>query len=242
MRIALFGDIHGNLVALDAVLKDLDRSPPDQIVCLGDVAATGPQPHETVQRLMALEAGFVMGNTDEWLLTPEPDQSEDESSQILHNISLWCSQQLTAADQEFIRSFRPIVELELEGQMKLICYHGSPMNHSDIILSTTPDDELEVLFSEYENAIMVGGHTHQPMFRYFRDLLLVNPGSVGLPFIQRKNTVTNPLWAEYAVIASRTDGLQINLQRVRVDFNRLKEAVIDSDMPHASFWLGDWER
>ena len=54
MRVALISDIHGNLVALETVLSDLERDGLDRVLCPGDVAATGPQPHETVERLRDL--------------------------------------------------------------------------------------------------------------------------------------------------------------------------------------------
>jgi predicted phosphodiesterase len=54
MTIALIADIHGNLTALEAVLEALAHEHPDQIVCLGDVAATGPQPREVLDRLRTL--------------------------------------------------------------------------------------------------------------------------------------------------------------------------------------------
>ncbi len=53
MRIALISDIHANLIALEAALADLAQRRTDRIVCLGDVAANGPQPHEVVERLRA---------------------------------------------------------------------------------------------------------------------------------------------------------------------------------------------
>jgi predicted phosphodiesterase len=62
MRVAVIADIHGNLTALEAVLADLAATQVDEIVCLGDVAATGPQPYETVAQLRALACPVVMGN------------------------------------------------------------------------------------------------------------------------------------------------------------------------------------
>jgi predicted phosphodiesterase len=64
MRIALIADIHGNVVALDEVLAELEEKAVDQIVCLGDVAAGGPRPVETLERLRELDCPVVMGNAD----------------------------------------------------------------------------------------------------------------------------------------------------------------------------------
>lgn len=67
MRIALLSDIHGNLVALERVLQERAQEPIDQVVCLGDVAARGPQPHEVIGRLRQLDCPVILGNTDAWL-------------------------------------------------------------------------------------------------------------------------------------------------------------------------------
>jgi predicted phosphodiesterase len=64
MTIALIADIHGNLTALEAVLDALRVEPTGEIVCLGDVAATGSQPREVVRRLRDLGCPMVMSNAD----------------------------------------------------------------------------------------------------------------------------------------------------------------------------------
>ena len=71
MRLGLISDIHGNLLALDAVLDELNESRIDRLVCLGDVAA-GPEPRETVERLRELGCPVVRGNWDTWVLDGVP--------------------------------------------------------------------------------------------------------------------------------------------------------------------------
>jgi putative phosphoesterase len=77
VRVALIADIHGNLVALDAVLADLAGESIDRLVCLGDVAATGPQPREVVARLRGLGCPVVMGNADAFLASFQPTVEVD---------------------------------------------------------------------------------------------------------------------------------------------------------------------
>jgi predicted phosphodiesterase len=60
MRIALISDIQGNLVALQAILADIDRENVDQIICLGDVALTEPQPHDTIDYVKSLNCQVAM--------------------------------------------------------------------------------------------------------------------------------------------------------------------------------------
>ncbi len=69
MRIGLISDIHGNLLALEVVLQELAQEQVDQIICLGDVGALGPQPRQVIERLRYLHCPVILGNTDAWLLT-----------------------------------------------------------------------------------------------------------------------------------------------------------------------------
>src|SRR5215216_2301905 len=98
--IALIADIHGNLAALEAVLDALRAEPADQIVCLGDVAATGPQPCGVLRRLRELGCPMVMGNADAELLDVSPPAPEtDEDARRIADISRWCAAQLDDADR-----------------------------------------------------------------------------------------------------------------------------------------------
>ncbi len=83
MRIALISDIHGNAVALDIVLDALKKQQVDSIICLGDVAASGPQPCQVIERLRAIGCPVVMGNTDDWLLQPQLKDKTDDFSRRL---------------------------------------------------------------------------------------------------------------------------------------------------------------
>jgi putative phosphoesterase len=240
MRIALISDIHGNRVALDAVLASLERQPPDQIVCLGDVAATGPQPREVLAQVQALGCPVVMGNADAFLLNPDLSQAGGVPQAVL-DIDLWNVEQLGDEERTFMHSFQPTVELPLDSDHSLLCYHGSPRHFEDKILPATPVEALEEMLAGANGTVLAGGHTHEPMVRVFGQQLLVNPGSVGLPRVWEGEEVWNPLWAEYAMLEISKGGeLSVELRRVPVDFNELKEMVDRSDMPHAGLWLSNW--
>jgi len=71
MRVAVIADIHGNAVAFDAVLADLETQTVDRVVCLGDAIQGGPQPSEVAARLRELRCPVVYGNADAFLLTGE---------------------------------------------------------------------------------------------------------------------------------------------------------------------------
>jgi putative phosphoesterase len=239
MRVAIISDIHGNLISLNAVLEDIEQQAVDQIVCLGDVAATGPQPHEVVQRLRALNCPVIMGNTDEWLLHPTITEDADPQTAGIERIDLWCAAQLTEGDREFLAGFPPTYTLALSDAIDVLCFHGSPHSHSDILRATTPEDEVARMLDGFHATIMIGGHTHEVMIRRYRDMLLVNPGSVGLPYERdaATNRAYNPPWAEYAVIDGGEGRLAIELRRVAVDAEEIARMMRASGIPHPDwFW------
>jgi putative phosphoesterase len=242
MRIALVSDIQGNLVALDTVLADISRENAEKVVCLGDVALTGPQPHETIERMKSVNCAIIMANCDEWLLDPQPYEVNDERRQLLRDINFWCVKQLSSADFDFIRSFKPMIQLSLGNDNSLLCFHGSPKSNMDIILTTTPDEDVERMFDGFRAKVMAGGHTHVQMFRRFKDTIIINPGSVGSPYERASHAKDYhaPPFAEYACVEFENERIRIQLQRVPLDVGMVKEVALGSHMPHREWWADQW--
>ena len=107
MRLALISDIHGNCAALEAVLGHLSTQNVTQLICLGDVASTGPQPREVIKRLQEINCPVVMGNMDAWLLQPELKAQPDLRRQCWQDIDRWCAEQLSSVDQAYLHTFQP---------------------------------------------------------------------------------------------------------------------------------------
>ena len=242
MRIAILSDLHGNLAALEAVLADLDAEQVDHIVCLGDVAMGGPHPREVMARLKALNCPVVMGNTDAWLLNPQPIRAWRGDSQRITEIGFWSAAQLALADLDYVHTFQPTVEVRLADHVGLLCFHGSPRSNADIIVSTTPDAELECMLTGYYAQVLAGGHTHTQMLRRYKDMIIVNPGSVGhtFEFTPGLPEARIPPWTEYALVGWADDRLDVELRRVPIDVNALVRAALSSGMPHAEWWVENW--
>ncbi len=230
MRVALISDLHGNLTALETVLEDVSRERPDRIVCLGDVAATGPQPRETVERLRELECPVVMGNADDELLRPLSVAKVGDARKFAE-IDRWCSEQLASEHLDFIRSFQPTLDVSFGPDNELLCFHGSPRSFDDVIVATTPGEELDRMISGYEATVMAGGHTHEPLLRRHGETTVANPGSVGL----------NPPVAEYAFVSLEEGRLNAEFRRLPLDVTEVRRVALDSEMPHAEWWAGFWE-
>lgn len=245
MRIAIISDIHGNLPALEAVLADLGQADVDQVICLGDVAVFGPQPQEVIARLRELNCAAVMGNTDAWALEPRPHGMRDENTRRVYEIELWGARQLTSAGLDYLRTFQPTVEMSLGGGgERLLAYHGSPRSSVEVIVATTPDEELAGMLSGSRATVMAGGHTHQQMLRRYNEAALINPGSVGLPYerVTATGQVRHPPRAEYALAGWEDGVLSVDFRRVPFDVDLLIQTALESGMPHAGWWIQGWSR
>lgn len=239
MRVALISDIHGNLLALDAVLADLEREQIDQIICLGDVPV-GPQPSEALARVRKLRCSVIMGNWDACFLQGMP-AAESEIDRMLVDIGGWCAGFLSPRDREFIESFKPRLELQLEDGTFLLCFHGSPRSFDDWIFATTGDSDLGRMLAGFEATVMAAGHTHVQMIRRHEGTIIVNPGSVGLPFRQWwPKPVRIAPWAEYGILTCENGRLGIDLRRTSFDVDALLELTRESGMPHTDWWISCW--
>ncbi|HEX4208281.1 MAG TPA: metallophosphoesterase family protein [Ktedonobacteraceae bacterium] len=243
MRIALLADIHGNLVALETVLHEVAMESVDRIICLGDVAALGPQPHEAIDRVRQLQCPVILGNTDAWLLSPSGAKTSD--SETLRTITSWCAEQLIPEDRSYLQTFSPLLEFPLDEGRTVLWYHGSPRSFDDVIAATTPDVVVEQMLAGFAATVMVGGHTHIQMIRRYKDAYLVNVGSVGLPGVNAGSPALpdnhHVHWAEYALLSIEAGRLSIDLRRTPLDMTTVLNTGTCSGMPHIEWWMQKWE-
>lgn len=241
MKIAIISDIHGNLVALETVLAEIENEHVDQIVCLGDVAFGGAQPHECLVRLRALRIPIVLGNTDVFFVTrPVPDLNSESDARIMRSIG-WAREKFSTDDLEFFKTFQPRIEIALEAGKNLLCFHGSPSSNTQTILATTPDKELLEILGSYSATVMTGGHTHIQIFRRLQSSIILNPGSVGMPFERDAlGKDHRPGFSEYAVLTSAGENLQIELRRARLDVDAVIAAISVSGLPDAEKLIAQW--
>jgi putative phosphoesterase len=238
LRVGLISDLHGNLPALEAVLAELEREQLDELVCLGDVAV-GPQPSETLARLRALGCPVVKGNWDDWFAEGIPPL-DGEHGRKLAEQGAWWAERLSAAEREYLRGLPPVLELSLGGGA-LLCFHGTPRSHSEAIHAGTTEEELDAALSGREALLFIGGHTHAQLVRAHKRSLLINPGSVGLPFEGWPPSGTRVLpWAEYAVLDVRDGRLSIDLRRADYDVDELLRLTLASGVPYARWWVDCW--
>jgi predicted phosphodiesterase len=189
-----------------------------------------------------MECLSVMGNHDFELLHLDSVGESADAPALVVEWTIWAASQLSEADFEYLRTFQPLLEIPLDSTAALLCFHGSPRSNSDLIFATTPPAELDEMLAGHTATVMAGGHTHLQMVRRYEEITIVNAGSVGWP-LERLPFEGGPRfmpWSEYAIVNWLDGNLGIELQRVFIDLEVVKQAALDSSMPHAAFWADRW--
>jgi predicted phosphodiesterase len=239
-RLALISDTHGNDVALETVLEDIERIGVDEVVCLGDVVLGGPQPRETLERLHGAGIRTALGNSDVVMLEMSPDSPEQLSDYWLE-VREWQLGQLEDSHLQLIRDFEPVIELELAGT-RLVCFHASPKSCYDLLMPDLEGASLAPFLGVDGADLLAGGHAHVQWTRQIGDATYVNPGSVGLGFGRPgpSQRLDLPPVAEYALVVVDDLGLSIEFRRVPYRFTDVERTTRASGRPHADKWIEQW--
>ena len=182
MRLAALYDIHGNLPALDAVLRDVQQAQVDQIVVGGDVFP-GPMPLDVLSRLaeLAEPVQFITGNGERVVVTARVGGDINEVPPPYRDVIEWCAQSLDDERAAMIAAWPATCRLRVDGVGEVLFCHATPRNDTEIFTRRTPDDRLIPIF-EGAADLVVCGHTHMQFDRRIGTTRVVNAGSVGMPF------------------------------------------------------------
>lgn len=236
MRIAFISDIHGNIVALDAVLADIERAGVDRIICLGDIVDLGPKPARTLRRIRELGIDCIIGNHD-------PFDGPVHGPPVLVGWVEWAKSKMTQDDLRFLRGMHRTLAVPLPGGAELLCVHGSPRSFDEQMLPWTPPEALDTMLAGVTSDVVVAGHTHIQMLRHHGSIALVNVGSVGSPFYKPFDGAPPRIkpWAEYGIVEYTDGRLAVDLRQVPFDFAAFVRTVHEGGMPDGAEWLQQWD-
>lgn len=182
MRIAVLGDIHGNLEALLAVLRAAREAGCDRVLHTGDLVGYGPWPNETIDLIRAQGISGVRGNFDENAAWggESPGAAGDETEVTLAEQAYqWTLSRLGFGQRNFLKDM-PFALDEMIGTRHLSVFHASPTDLYTAIDESAPDASLRAIAAETGADIHVFGHTHRPVHRIADGKHFINAGSVGL--------------------------------------------------------------
>ena len=183
MRVAALYDIHGNLPALEAVLRDVRRERVDEIVVGGDVLP-GPMPRETLDLLLEsdIPARFIRGNGDRVVLMQMTGAEPTEVPPQFRDGIRWNAEQLTNEHRAELATWPLTARADIPKIGEVLFCHATPRNDTEIFTRRTAEERLEAVFDAVGARVVVCGHTHMQFDRQVGKVRVVNAGSVGMPF------------------------------------------------------------
>lgn len=183
-RIAIFGDIHGNIQAARTVLEDIDSAGVDRLYCLGDLIGYGASPNEVIDLVRERDIPTIMGNYDDGVGSGRDDCGgayRDAGERERGQASLmWTRAQVDAERKAWLRSLLPEIRVEAHGH-RIRLVHGSPRRMNEYLFEDRDERSLERIAAVADCDVLVFGHTHIPWDRIINDVRFINAGSVGKP-------------------------------------------------------------
>ncbi|PZR74185.1 MAG: phosphoesterase [Chthoniobacterales bacterium] len=183
MRVAAIYDIHGNLPALEAVLRDIGKAEVDLVVVGGDVVP-GPMPRETLMRVLDLDipVRFIRGNGDRVVASQMEGIEPAEVPEQFRDVIRYSAQELSSEHGNILASWPETVRVQVSGVGEVLFCHATPRSDTEVFTRLTPEHSALPAFEGVSTPMAVCGHTHMQFDRMIGDVRVVNAGSVGMPF------------------------------------------------------------
>jgi putative phosphoesterase len=224
MRIAVLSDIHGNLLALDACLADLEsQGGADAIVVAGDICLDGPKPKKVLQRLEEIGAICIRGNTDRYLSEETPGEKFEPArvAQIA-----WTRREVGERWLSWLKEL-PFAMRIGDDENQLLLVHANPKSDDEHIWPDAEDADLRRLIGEERATAIAFGHLHLPYVRMWQGKLLANVASAGWP-------KDGDPRAGYAIFTERDGGWEVKHRRVPFDTKKVATQLADCGIPESA--------
>lgn len=225
MKIAVLGDVHGNLPALEAVLRDAKQRRAVSVWCLGDLVGYGPFPDEVVATVRDRFFLSLRGNYDTKVLRISSRDAlwcREKGEEKVRAFS-WAWEHLSPESREYLASLPESLRLAMEGH-RVLLVHGSPASPREHLSPDTPEERLAELAEGCGADVVLCAHSHVPFARRGGGALFINPGSVGRP------DDGDPR-ASYALVTFRRHGVEATFHRLAYDVERCVAAVRAQELP-----------
>lgn len=228
-RVAVLSDIHGVLPALEAVLAEPDVRSADVVALTGDLLA-GPQPVETLELLTGLgdRALWIRGNADREVVALATGRAAENPWPE----ATWAAAQLKPEDIEMLAGLPLTAQLDLDGLGRTLFCHATPRSDDEVVLVDSPIERWNQVYAGLaaEVRTVVCGHTHMQFVRYVNRRLVLNPGSIGMPY-----GAPGPHWA----LLDR--GVQLRLTEIDLDA-AADRIVAESGYQNVRSWVDEYVR
>lgn len=226
MRLAVISDTHGNAIAFEAIIQDLKRQSPDAVVFLGDMVMRGPQPVECIEMVRDLNPlAIIRGNYEDiFNKLPNPNWTPKHyKEELILRAFEYDANLISKQDQEWLANL-PTGHSCLFENIPTEMYHASHDSLVHIVYPWAPLEALDTLHQDEATKLVLYGHIHHAHVRQGNGRLVVNCGSIGLPFDGDNR-------ASYAIIDMHQRDIAVQLRRVTYDIDKAIQLAKDLQMP-----------
>jgi putative phosphoesterase len=226
MKLAFISDIHGNAIALDAVLSDINRKNVDKVFVLGDICYRGPEPQRALDLIRALDCDVIKGNADEWVVRGvQQGEVPDHVLELMNKERDWIVSQLPDESIDYLRELPTQLNLEIDG-IRIHAFHATPDSLFEVVPPSTSDETILEKLAATEADLFIYAHIHKPYIRFINGKCIVNIGSVGLPFDGLNK-------ASYSIVEIIEGTIQTSNVRVSYDVQKVAEQYKNVEYPNA---------
>ena len=247
MKIALFSDIHANLPALEACLKDIEGKKPDAIYCLGDLVGYNIWPNEVINEIRTRKVPAIAGNYDFGIGRSSDDCGcayKTDKEKEMGAISISYTNSVVKDDErEYLRTLPAHIRLEFQlnnDKLNLLLVHGSPRRINEYLFEDREEKSLMRIMQDADADIMCFGHTHKPYHRVLNSMdqnknhfrHAVNIGSVGKPKDGNSQGGYVLLTINSYSVTGISDSIGVQFIRFDYDIEKAAKAVEESPLPN----------
>lgn len=236
MKIAIFSDIHANMPAFEAVLRDIDAQKIDAIYCLGDLVGYNIWPNEVIEEIRKRRIATLAGNHDLKVLNLKPvhdDELQETGKKYAYHI-------VGGQERDYLLTLPAHIRLEFklnDDSLSILLVHGSPRSVDEYILEDSEESYLLQMMKEANADILCVGHSHKPFHRIMQSVSgsfvhIINTGSVGKP--KDNNPLGCYVLLEFSEASSRIlkESIKVDFIRVQYEVEKAARAIELSPLPN----------
>lgn len=227
MKIAVLGDIHGNLEALKAAYDEAVSRGAEKIYHLGDLGGYSPFVNEVVDILIRHGIEGVQGNYDETVGNDREHcgcKAEDPIQEEMSNLSFeWTKRHASQKTKEYMKKLPFSISFQTDGK-KVLLFHATPHKNNLYWYEERPEKFFEEMAEKTDTDVLIYGHTHKPYRKDIAGKVFINAGSVGRP-------KDGDPRACVTLVEITGGAVKTEFVRVSYEIEKTASAIIESGLP-----------
>lgn len=223
MRIGVMADIHGNLNALQAIIRDLKQQGVQQYIIAGDLIADCAQPNEVLDYIKTLNATVIKGNREDYVLSFLNGEHEEWRKYEQMASVVWTANTLTKENIAYIKELSDSCVISFGEYGDISVVHGSPFHISEHLHEDIEQDRLLEAVQVCQSEVLVCGHSHRPWKKKVNQTLVLNPGAAGVHFNEQSG-------AEYAILSFKEGQWQSSHHIALYSLDLFKQTMFESSL------------